>query len=106
MASLVKARPGTSKRAARIRRHSRLRKKITGTNQRPRLVVNRSARHVFVQVVDDDEGHTLPSASTMQADLRADSGHKTEKPQKVGALRSERAKAAGIATVVCDRGGN
>lgn len=106
MASFVKARPGVSKRAARIRRHSRLRKKITGTNQRPRLVVNRSSRHVFVQVVDDDEGHTLVSASTMEADLRADSGNKTEKAKKVGELIAERAKAAGIETVVFDRGGN
>ena len=106
MASFVKARPGTSKRAARIRRHSRLRQKITGTNQRPRLVVNRSSRQVFVQVVDDDEGHTLVSASTMEADLRADSGNKTEKAKKVGELIAERAKAAGIETVVFDRGGN
>jgi len=106
MASFVKARPGVSKRAARIRRHSRLRKKISGTNQRPRLVVNRSSRHVFVQVVDDDEGHTLVSASTMEADLRADSGNKTEKAKKVGELIAERAKAAGIETVVFDRGGN
>ncbi len=106
MASFVKARPGVSKRASRIRRHSRLRKKISGTPNRPRLVVHRSSRHVFVQVVDDVEGHTLVSASTMEADLRADSGNKTEKAKKVGELVAERAKAAGIEAVVFDRGGN
>lgn len=106
MASFVKARPGVSKRAARTRRHARLRKKISGTAARPRLVVHRSSRHVFVQIVDDVEGHTLVSSSTMEADLRADSGNKTEKAKKVGELIAERAKAAGIETVVFDRGGN
>lgn len=106
MASFVKARPGVSKRAARIRRHSRLRKKIFGTAARPRLVVHRSSRHVFAQVVDDAEGHTLVSASTMEADLRGDSGNKTDKAKKVGELIAERAKAAGIEAVVFDRGGN
>lgn len=106
MASFVKARPGVSKRAARIRRHARLRKKITGTAARPRLVVNRSSRHIFAQIVNDGEGHTLVSASTMEADLRADNGNKTDKAKKVGELLAERAKAAGIDTVVFDRGGN
>ncbi|PRI11459.1 50S ribosomal protein L18 [Leucobacter massiliensis] len=92
--------------AARVRRHTRLRKKIVGTEQRPRLVVNRSARHVFVQVVDDSKGLTLASASTMEADLRSFEGDKTAKARKVGELVAERAKSAGIEAVVFDRGGS
>jgi large subunit ribosomal protein L18 len=95
-----------SKTAARSRRHSRLRKKIVGTELRPRLVVTRSARHVFVQVVDDAKGRTVASASTMEADLRAFDGDKTAKARKVGELVAERAKQAGIESVVFDRGGN
>jgi large subunit ribosomal protein L18 len=95
-----------SKTAARSRRHSRLRKKIVGTELRPRLVVTRSARHVFVQVVDDAKGRTVASASTMEADLRAFEGDKTAKARKVGELVAERAKQAGIESVVFDRGGN
>ena len=97
---------GTSKSAARARRHARLRKRISGTASTPRLVVNRSARHVFVQVVDDTKGHTLASASTLEADLRDFDGDKTAKAKRVGELVAERAKAAGIAAVVFDRGGN
>ena len=97
---------GKSKSAARDRRHARLPKKIEGTSARPRLVVTRSARHVFVQLVDDSKGHTLVSASTLEADLRADKGAKTDKAHKVGALLAERAKKAGISEVVFDRGGN
>jgi large subunit ribosomal protein L18 len=95
-----------SKSAARTRRHSRLRKKVVGTEQRPRLVVTRSARHVFVQVVDDSKGRTVASASTMEADLRAFDGDKTAKAKKVGELVAERARQAGIDSVVFDRGGN
>ena len=95
-----------TKTAARSRRHTRLRKKIVGTVERPRLVVTRSARHVFVQVVDDAQGHTLASASTMESDLRTFDGDKTAKARKVGELVADRAKAAGIATVVFDRAGN
>jgi large subunit ribosomal protein L18 len=95
-----------SKSAARTRRHARLRKKIVGTEQRPRLVVTRSARHVFVQVVDDSKGRTVASASTMEADLRAFEGDKTAKAKKVGELVAERAKQVGIDSVVFDRGGN
>ncbi|QAY73173.1 50S ribosomal protein L18 [Agromyces protaetiae] len=95
-----------SKSAQRSRRHARLRKKIVGTEVRPRLVVNRSARHVFVQVVDDSKGITVASASTMEADLRAFDGDKTAKAKKVGELVAERAKQAGIEEVVFDRGGN
>ena len=92
--------------AARIRRHARLRKKIVGTAERPRLVVTRSSRHVFVQVVDDAKGHTIAYASTMEADLRAFDGDKTAKARKVGELVGARAKDAGIVSVVFDRGGS
>ncbi len=97
---------GKSKSAARGRRHDRLRKKIEGTATRPRLVVNRSARHVFVQLVDDTVGKTLASASTMEADMRKSTDTKTDKATAVGKLIAERAKKAGITEVVFDRGGN
>lgn len=97
---------GKTKTAAKQRRHARLRKKIVGTEGRPRLVVTRSARHVFVQVVDDSKSVTVASASTMEADLRKLDGDKTAKARKVGELIAERAKKAGIAEVVFDRGGN
>jgi large subunit ribosomal protein L18 len=92
--------------AARKRRHLRLRKRIAGTGERPRLVVTRSTRHVVAQVVDDTRGHTLVSASTMEPDLRALDGDKTAKARQVGELVAERARAAGIEAVVFDRGGN
>ncbi len=97
---------GKSKSAARNRRHARIRKQITGSAQRPRLVVTRSARHVFVQLVDDSKGHTLVSASTLEADLRNSDGDKTAKAHRVGELVAQRAKQAGIDAVVFDRGGN
>jgi large subunit ribosomal protein L18 len=97
---------GKSKSAARSRRHDRLRKKVVGSAERPRLVVNRSARHVFVQIVDDAQGRTLASASTLEADLRVFEGDKTAKARKVGELLAERAKAAGVSEAVFDRGGN
>ncbi|MDJ0318714.1 MULTISPECIES: 50S ribosomal protein L18 [Arthrobacter] len=97
---------GKSKAAARGRRHLRVRKRVSGTTVRPRLVVNRSARHVFVQVIDDTQGLTLVSASTLEADLRTFEGDKTAKAKRVGELVAERAKAAGIEAVVFDRGGN
>ena len=97
---------GKSKSAARGRRHARLRKKVEGTELRPRLVVTRSARHVFVQVVDDSKGFTLASASTLEADMRTFDGDKTAKARKVGELVAERAKAAGVEAVVFDRGGS
>ena len=95
-----------SKLRARGRRHLRVRRRVIGTAQRPRLVVTRSARHVFVQVVDDSLGKTLVSASTMEADLRAAESTKSDKARTVGTLVGERAKAAGIDYVVFDRGGN
>ena len=97
---------GKSTSAARGRRHFRLRKKISGTGIRPRLVVSRSSRHVFVQVVDDTQGKTLASASTMEADVRGLDGDKTAKARKVGELLASRAKEAGVEAVVFDRGGS
>ena len=97
---------GKSKAAARIRRQVRGRKRINGTTERPRLVVSRSSRHLFVQVVDDTQGRTLVSASTMEADLRSFDVDKTAKAKKVGELVAERAKKAGVEAVVFDRGGN
>jgi large subunit ribosomal protein L18 len=95
-----------STQVARARRHFRVRKRITGTPERPRLVVTRSARHLVAQIVDDSQGHTLASASTMEKDLRAASADKTKKARTVGQLVADRAKAKGITTVVFDRGGN
>ena len=97
----------SQKRAeARTRRHFRLRKKVVGTAERPRLVVTRSSRHIAVQVVDDSIGHTVASASTLEADLRAADGDKSAKAKLVGGLVAERAKAAGVVSVVFDRGGD
>lgn len=104
MAISVKRAKGKS--AARSRRHVRVRKIVAGTAARPRLVVNRSSRHIFVQVVDDTVGKTLAWASTLEADLRSFDGDKTAKAKKVGELLAERAKSAGIEAVVFDRGGN
>ncbi|MFC5175887.1 50S ribosomal protein L18 [Nocardioides taihuensis] len=91
---------------SRLRRQVRGRKKVAGTAERPRLVVTRSSRHITVQVVDDNVGKTLAYASTMEADLRATDGDKTAKARKVGELVAERAKSAGIDSVVFDRAGN
>jgi len=94
-----------AKTRARIRRHLRVRKRVTGSAERPRLVVNRSAKHIFVQVVDDTVGRTLASASTLDESIRVAAGDKTAKAKLVGALVAERAREAGIAAVVFDRGG-
>ncbi|TVZ07295.1 50S ribosomal protein L18 [Trebonia kvetii] len=94
-----------AKTRARIRRHLRVRKKVTGDAARPRLVVNRSAKHIFVQVVDDTAGRTLVSASTLDESIKSADGDKTAKAKLVGALVAERAKTAGISAVVFDRGG-
>ena len=94
------------KSASRARRQLRGRKKINGSAERPRLVVTRSSRHLFAQVIDDVQGVTLVSASTMEADLRAADGDKSAKAAKVGSLIAERAKAAGVEQVVFDRAGN
>jgi large subunit ribosomal protein L18 len=91
-----------TRRIARSRRHFRLRKKVAGTAERPRLVVTRSARHLFVQIVDDSTGRTLASAST----FKLTSGDKTARAREVGATLAEAAKAAGVSRVVFDRAGN
>ena len=107
MAISLKQHKHTSTRVrSRLRRQVRGRKKVAGTAERPRLVVTRSARHVFVQLVDDSQGHTVASASTLETDLRGFDGDKTAKARKVGELIAERAKKAGIEDVVFDRGGN
>jgi len=95
----------TRRRVAKARRHFRLRKKVSGTEQRPRLVVKRSSRHIAVQVIDDLAGHTLASASSLEADVRALDGDKKARAVKVGQLVAARAKEAGIDKVVFDRGG-
>ena len=106
MSIVAKLGSGNKKAVARKRRHTRVRKKVTGTASRPRLVVSRSSRHLFVQVVDDTAGTTLASASTMEADLRSFDGDKSAKAKKVGELLASRAKSAGVEAVVFDRGGN
>lgn len=95
-----------ARRAARLRRHNRLRKKVVGTEARPRLVVNRSARHIHVQLVNDATGTTVAAASSIEADVRAVSGDKKARAKRVGQLIAERAKSAGIEAIVFDRGGN
>ena len=97
---------GNPKRTARARRHLRVRKKISGSALRPRLVVTRSSRHVFAQVIDDGAGRTLASASSMEADVRTSGADKTAQARKVGEILAGRAKQAGVQTVVFDRGGN
>lgn len=97
---------GKGKAVARSRRHLRVRKKITGTAERPRLVVTRSNRHIVAQLVDDATGRTLVSASTLEVDLRAAEGDKSDKARKVGQLIALRSKDAGIEQAVFDRAGN
>jgi large subunit ribosomal protein L18 len=94
-----------TRRVARIRRHARLRKKVAGTQERPRLVVNRSSRHIHVQLVNDENGTTVAAASSIESDVRGLDGDKKTHSVRVGQLIAERAKAAGIDTVVFDRGG-
>ncbi len=91
--------------AGRVRRHLRVRKKVSGSAVRPRLVVNRSARHIFAQIVDDSVGRTLAAASTLDAPIRTGEGDKTAKARQVGELLARRAAEAGIEAVVFDRGG-
>jgi len=109
-ATLLKRRNGggvAAKRAVgKARRHFRVRKSVRGTAERPRLVVTRSTRHISAQIVDDLKGHTLVSASTLDASLRGTEGDKSALAGKVGALLAERARSAGVSKVVFDRGGN
>ncbi|HVL81112.1 MAG TPA: 50S ribosomal protein L18 [Actinomycetota bacterium] len=93
------------RRVARLRRHRRVRKRVVGSVERPRLVVFRSARHIYAQVIDDVAGRTLASASTLDSDLRGQKGPKSDSAKRVGALLAQRAKAAGITKVMFDRGG-
>jgi large subunit ribosomal protein L18 len=95
-----------TKHASRKRRHFRVRKKITGTAERPRLAVFRSNKHISVQVIDDVAGRTLVSAATYEADRRDGATATVEAARSIGTLVGERAKAAGITQVVFDRGGN
>ena len=107
MAISLKHYKHTSSRVrARLRRQARVRKKVSGTSERPRLVVTRSSKHITAQLVDDGVGKTLAYASTMEGDLRSENGDKTEKAKLVGSRVAERAKAAGIDGVVFDRAGN
>jgi large subunit ribosomal protein L18 len=107
-ATLLKRQRGVAatRRVGKARRHFRVRKNVSGTTERPRLVVTRSLRHIVAQIVDDTKGYTLASASTMDASLRAGGVNKSEQAGKVGQLLAERAKAAGVGKVVFDRGGN
>jgi large subunit ribosomal protein L18 len=88
-----------------VRRHLRVRKKVSGSTSMPRLVVNRSSRHMFAQIVDDTVGRTLAAASTLDESIRGAEGDKTAKARQVGALLAQRAAEAGVTTVVFDRGG-
>jgi len=93
-------------RAARTRRHARVRKKVAGTPEQPRLAVYRSLTHIYAQVIDDEKGHTVAAASSLEKDLRGVTGNKTARAKAVGTAVAEKAKAAGVSRVVFDRGGN
>src|SRR5436190_10662823 len=94
------------RRSAVTKRHARLRKRVSGTAERPRLSVTRSSRHIVVQLIDDLAGHTLASASSLEADVRGMDGDKKARSAKVGELIAARAKNAGVTRVVFDRGGH
>lgn len=104
-ATISGRRKAGDRRRARMRRHRRVRKRVVGTATRPRLCVFRSARHIYVQIVDDVTGRTLAAASTLDADLRGTKAPKSEHAKRVGTLIAERAKAAGVTDVAFDRGG-
>ena len=98
---------GTARKtASRLRRQVRVRKKISGSPERPRLVVSKSAKHIYAQVIDDVAGRTLASASTMEAGVRGADGDKSAKAKQVGVELANRAKAAGVEHVVFDRAGH
>jgi large subunit ribosomal protein L18 len=93
-------------RRARVRRHARVRKKISGISERPRLAVFRSLQHIYAQIIDDQAGHTLVAASTLEPAARADvSGSKSEQAKRIGQLLAERAREKGVSQVIFDRGG-
>ena len=104
--SLKQGKHTAGRTASRLRRQVRGRKSVTGSAERPRLVVTRSSRHISAQVVDDSVGKTVASASSMESDLRGLDGDKSAKAKRVGELVAERAKAAGVEGVVFDRAGN
>jgi large subunit ribosomal protein L18 len=110
-ATISGRRKARDRRLARMRRHRRVRKNVAGSAQRPRLAVFRSARHIYVQVIDDTSGRTIASASTLDGSLKSAKNAKNAKNAKkdsaksVGALIAERAKAAGVVKVAFDRGG-
>ena len=107
MAVSLSSHKGTAtKTASRLRRQVRVRKKVSGSPERPRLVVSKSAKHIFAQVIDDVAGRTLASASTMEAEVRAAEGDKSAKAKQVGVELANRAKAAGVEQVVFDRAGH
>jgi large subunit ribosomal protein L18 len=95
----------SKRRTSRTRRHARLRKKVVGSAERPRLAVKRSSRHIVAQLIDDVAGHTVAAASTLEADVRALDGDKKARAAKVGELVAARAREAGVTAVVFDRGG-
>ncbi|MGN7270914.1 50S ribosomal protein L18 [Bacillus licheniformis] len=95
----------TSKNATRLKRHARVRAKLSGTPERPRLNVFRSNKHIYAQVIDDVNGVTLVSASTLDKDFNAENGSDTAAAAKVGELVAKRASEKGITNVVFDRGG-
>jgi large subunit ribosomal protein L18 len=107
-ATLLKRKSGAGAQRAvgRARRHFRVRKNVSGTTERPRLVITRSLRHITAQVVDDTKGHTIVSASSLDASIRGAEGDKKSVAAKVGVLVAERAKTVGVSKVVFDRGGN
>jgi large subunit ribosomal protein L18 len=93
-------------RAARVRRHVRVRKTVSGTPVRPRLAVYRSLTHIYAQVIDDERGHTLAAASDMQSGVKDTPGNKSERAKAVGTAIAKKALDAGVTQVVFDRGGN
>jgi large subunit ribosomal protein L18 len=107
-ATLLRRRSGVAAQRAvgRARRHFRVRRNVSGTEARPRMVVTRSLRHITVQIVDDGQGHTLAAASSLDATIRGAEGDKKSIAAKVGALVAQRAQQAGVTKVVFDRGGN
>ncbi len=97
--------PIASRTAARTKRHERLRLRLSGTTDRPRLAVFRSLNHIYAQVIDDSNGHTVAAASSLETGLRGAEGTKSDDARRVGQLVAERAKAAGVEQVVFDRAG-
>jgi len=95
-----------SKQLGRARRHRRVRKKISGTSDRPRLAVFRSNRHIYAQLIDDREGRTLTSASSMEKELNLAGKGKSEAAKEVGNVLAKRAREKGVEKVVFERGGN